>query len=129
MPSRAAVSPICAAVRPVISSSCASTPVTATSAPETARASRSGCGVRTPQAEQLASAVESRGALVRTLEPGLLEVSGLAAAQVGETALAAGVVLHELTPISASLEEAYLALTQDEVEYRQRPATEQEVVR
>jgi ABC-2 type transport system ATP-binding protein len=44
---------------------------------------------------------------------------------VGEAALAAGVVLHELTPMSASLEEAYLAITQDEVEYRQRPATEE----
>jgi ABC-2 type transport system ATP-binding protein len=77
--------------------------------------------VRTPQAEQLARAVTGLGAVVRPLEPGLVEVSGLGAAQVGEAALAAGVVLHELTPIGASLEEAYLALTQDEVEYRQRP--------
>ena len=30
----------------------------------------------------------------------------------------AGIVLHELTPINASLEEAYLELTQDDVEYR-----------
>jgi ABC-2 type transport system ATP-binding protein len=26
-------------------------------------------------------------------------------------------VLHELTPVTGSLEDAYLALTQDEVEY------------
>ena len=39
-------------------------------------------------------------------------------AQVGEAAARSGVVLHELTPLSASLEEAYLELTHDEVEYR-----------
>jgi ABC-2 type transport system ATP-binding protein len=33
-------------------------------------------------------------------------------------AASAGIPLHELTPVSASLEEAYMELTQDEVEYR-----------
>ena len=37
---------------------------------------------------------------------------------IGEAAARNGVVLHELTPLSASLEEAYLELTQDDVEYR-----------
>jgi ABC-2 type transport system ATP-binding protein len=81
--------------------------------------------VRTPDAERLERALAGPDVVVRTTEPGLLEVSGIGAAQVGEAALAAGVVLHELTPMSASLEEAYLAITQDEVEYRQRPATEE----
>ncbi len=38
--------------------------------------------------------------------------------KIGEAAATAGVVLHELTPVSSSLEEAYMTLTQDEVEYR-----------
>jgi len=45
-------------------------------------------------------------------------VRGLDAAAVGEVAYAAGVPLHELTRVTASLEAAYLALTHDEVEYR-----------
>ncbi|MBK0417438.1 ABC transporter ATP-binding protein [Leucobacter sp. CSA1] len=45
-------------------------------------------------------------------------VTGLSAARVGEIAAANGVVLHELTPQAASLEEAYLALTRDQVEYQ-----------
>jgi ABC-2 type transport system ATP-binding protein len=46
-----------------------------------------------------------------------LEVVGLDAAQIGEIAAASGVVLHELTPQRASLEEAFMELTQDSVEF------------
>jgi ABC-2 type transport system ATP-binding protein len=42
--------------------------------------------------------------------------------QVGEAAAAVGVVLHELTPRQASLEEAFMNLTRDELEF----ATEME---
>jgi ABC-2 type transport system ATP-binding protein len=49
-------------------------------------------------------------------------VHGLTAEQVGDAASAAGVVLHELTPHQASLEEAFMNLTRDEVEF----ATEME---
>jgi ABC-2 type transport system ATP-binding protein len=52
------------------------------------------------------------------VESDLLEIHGLGAAQIGETAARSGLVLHELTPVNASLEAAYLELTQDEVEYR-----------
>jgi hypothetical protein len=44
--------------------------------------------------------------------------TGVSAAEIGEAAAREGVVLHELTPQTASLEEAYLELTQDDVEYR-----------
>jgi ABC-2 type transport system ATP-binding protein len=50
-------------------------------------------------------------------EPGVLVVTGATSAQVGELAAANRVVLHELTPVSGSLEEAYMSLTQDAVEY------------
>ena len=42
---------------------------------------------------------------------------GLTPEQVGETAAGAGIVLHELTPQQASLEEAFMNLTRDELEF------------
>ncbi|MEP6844001.1 MAG: ATP-binding cassette domain-containing protein, partial [Pseudolysinimonas sp.] len=73
--------------------------------------------VRTPDAERFAPLLTSAGATVTHPEPGLLEVAGLAAPQIGELAAHERVVLHELSPVGGSLEDAYLALTQDEVEY------------
>jgi ABC-2 type transport system ATP-binding protein len=81
-------------------------------------ATRNAVRVRTPQPDQLAGLVAGPDVTITGLEAQLLEVGGLTAAQVGEAAAQAGIVLHELTPINASLEEAYLALTQDDVEYR-----------
>jgi len=74
--------------------------------------------VRTPQAALLTERIVGPDVTVTAgAEPDVLDVSGLASAQIGEAAARAGVVLHELTPINASLEDAYLALTQDDVEY------------
>ncbi|ERK72897.1 ABC transporter, ATP-binding protein [Leifsonia aquatica ATCC 14665] len=83
-----------------------------------AGATRNAVRVRTPQVEELARAIASADVTVTGVESQLIEVSGLTAAQVGDAAARSGVVLHELTPLSASLEEAYLELTHDEVEYR-----------
>ena len=47
----------------------------------------------------------------------MLSVTGLDSAEIAETAFSNGVVLHELTPVQVSLEDAYLALTRDHVEY------------
>ncbi|MDR1265357.1 MAG: ABC transporter ATP-binding protein [Propionibacteriaceae bacterium] len=52
-----------------------------------------------------------------TADPGLLEVTGLAAAAIGDRALAAGLPIHELTPVAASLEDAFMELTRDKLEY------------
>jgi ABC-2 type transport system ATP-binding protein len=51
--------------------------------------------------------------------PGMV-VTGLAAPRIGELAASAGLVLHELTPRLASLEEAFMELTADSVEYGER---------
>ena len=83
-----------------------------------AGATRHAVRVRTPQPEQLARAVSGADVAITGVEAQLLEITGLSAAQIGEAAARDGIVLHELTPISASLEEAYLELTQDDVEYR-----------
>ena len=54
---------------------------------------------------------------VAVVEPGLLEVTGLTAAQVGEQRPRTGIVLHELSPHQASLEEAFMDLTRGELEF------------
>jgi len=80
--------------------------------------------VRTPRAAELAELVRADGVVVTSPEPGTLDLRGIAAEDVGELALAHGLVLHELTPRGATLEEAYMSLTQDAVEYRSdAPAT------
>ena len=45
-------------------------------------------------------------------------MTGLDAAAIGELASTHGIALHELTPRHASLEEAFMELTQDSVDYR-----------
>jgi len=74
--------------------------------------------VRSPHADQLATAIAGPDVTVGTPEPGVLQVSGATAEQIGDAAAAAHLTLHELTPLSGSLEEAYMSLTADEVEYR-----------
>ena len=77
--------------------------------------------VRTPQPTQLIKELERADGHVTVAtdedEPGLLTVRGMEAAEIGEKASAARVVLHELTPQRASLEEAFMELTRDSVEY------------
>ncbi|MCF6736275.1 ATP-binding cassette domain-containing protein [Blastococcus sp. KM273129] len=74
--------------------------------------------VRSPQAPVLASAVQRAGGHVELEIDGALRIDGLAAADVGDLAHGIGVRLHELSPVTGSLEDAYLALTGDDVEYR-----------
>jgi ABC-2 type transport system ATP-binding protein len=78
--------------------------------------------VRSPQADDLAALVQADGAAVTSPEAGVVELRGISAEEVGETAARHGIVLHELTPRRASLEEAYMNLTQDAVEYRSETA-------
>jgi ABC-2 type transport system ATP-binding protein len=73
--------------------------------------------VRTPDATLLTEHLSRLGASVERLEDGSLEVSGVTAEQVGETAAAHHAVLHELTPHEASLEEAFMELTRDQIEF------------
>jgi ABC-2 type transport system ATP-binding protein len=51
-------------------------------------------------------------------EPDVLTVTGRTSTQIAETALDARILLTELTPVHASLEDAYLAMTQDDVQFR-----------
>ncbi|WP_026533608.1 ATP-binding cassette domain-containing protein [Arthrobacter sp. H14] len=73
--------------------------------------------VRTDQPQVLTSALAGDGVSSRLLEPELLEITGVDVKRIAYTALQNQVLLYELTPLQASLEEAYMQLTQDEVEY------------
>jgi ABC-2 type transport system ATP-binding protein len=75
--------------------------------------SATGVIVRTPRAAALREALDREGLTAADTPDGALVVDGADAARVGELAFAAGVPLHELTPRSTSLEEAFLALTTD----------------
>jgi ABC-2 type transport system ATP-binding protein len=74
--------------------------------------------VRTPNAALLREVLAADGMAVTSVERGVLEVHGLSSEAIGELAARNGIVLHELTPRRASLEDAYMALTGDSVEFR-----------
>jgi ABC-2 type transport system ATP-binding protein len=80
--------------------------------------------VRTPDAHSLSALVAGPQVTVTVTEPDLLVVNGVPAARIGELAAGAGLVLHELTPLAGSLEDAYLALTEDDVEYHAMNVTD-----
>jgi ABC-2 type transport system ATP-binding protein len=80
-------------------------------------ASKKAVIVRSPQAPELAEALAGPDVTVQPTTDGALAVNGLTAEQVGEAAAAHHIVLHELTPVRASLEEAFMDVTRDEVEF------------
>ncbi len=73
--------------------------------------------VRTPDGGQLAELLRGKGASVSRTAGGDLDVTGLEAARIAELAAADGLVLHELSTRRGSLEEAFMELTKDAVEY------------
>ena len=72
--------------------------------------------VRSPQADALAQALRERGATA-VPEDGRLRVAGATAEEVGELAARHGLVLHELVQRTASLEEAFIEMTGQDVEF------------
>ena len=82
-----------------------------------AGASGASVRVRTPSADQLVRAVTAKGASTSTDEDGAIEVRGMSTEQIGDLAFSEGIRLHELTMVRASLEEAFMELTADSVEY------------
>jgi ABC-2 type transport system ATP-binding protein len=82
-----------------------------------AAASKDLVRVRTPDGAALQQAVVRLGGTVRHEPDGAFEVSGVGAEEIGRAAAATGIVLFELTPHQASLEEAFMELTRDELEF------------
>jgi len=82
-----------------------------------ASTTRASVTVRSPDARRLETALAGPGVVITRSGPDLLVVTGLTAAQIGDHALAERVAVHELTPRHASLEEAFMDLTNDAVEF------------
>jgi ABC-2 type transport system ATP-binding protein len=79
--------------------------------------------VRSPEAAKLKTALEQEGAVVALEDDGSLSVRGANEVAIGELAAKIPVVLHELAPQSASLEEAFMELTEDSIEYHGTSST------
>jgi ABC-2 type transport system ATP-binding protein len=94
-----------------------------------ARGSGQSVRVRTPDPDRLTELITADGGAATAAADGngngngsgghapVLTVTGLPAARIGELAASSGVVLHELTPQLATLEDAFLELTADSLEY------------
>lgn len=81
--------------------------------------------VRTHDTERLIAAVARPEVTVIAREDGALDITDLPAEEVARIAGAAGVVLYEVTSVSGSLEDAYLALTAQSTEYPSAPTRNQ----
>ncbi|MGO8863903.1 MAG: ABC transporter ATP-binding protein [Acidimicrobiales bacterium] len=82
-----------------------------------ARSSRQSVKVRTLAPQQLSDTVTNAGGTVVADPDGSMTVTGLSAPEVGDLAAAMNIALHELTPV-ASLEDAFMELTDEAVEFR-----------
>lgn len=80
--------------------------------------------LRTPHVDEFAAAAREEG-VPATFDPvaGVFSIDGATAAGVGDLAASLGVTVHELTEKRASLEEAFMALTDQDVEYHGQEAT------
>ncbi|GHE13883.1 ABC transporter ATP-binding protein [Streptomyces alanosinicus] len=85
------------------------------------RNSRSSVRIRTPEPEKLRDVLSAVGITAAETGSGAFEVAEVPAERLGELALAHGILLHELSPQHASLEEAFIALTGEAAEYRTGP--------
>ncbi|MGC0206281.1 ATP-binding cassette domain-containing protein [Streptomyces levis] len=88
-----------------------------------ARNSRSYVRVRSPHRERLLDVLHQAGVVAVESGEGVLEVDGGKAEHVGELAAQHGLTLHELSPQQASLEEAFMRLTAESVEYHAHSGT------
>jgi ABC-2 type transport system ATP-binding protein len=81
--------------------------------------------VRSPQASELRDLLIGPDVSVSSLEAGLLEVHGLSAEQIGDVAFEHQLRLHGLAVQEASLEEAFMEMTRDSVEFHAHTTNEQ----
>ena len=94
-----------------------------------AAATGSSVKLRSPQASALAQVLAAPGITITPSGVDTLTIAGITAAEVGEAAARNAIPLHELTPGSASLEQAYMQLTENDVEYQTLTSADMEVAR
>ena len=73
--------------------------------------------VKTPDDQLLVDTVVAAGGTLDREADGGFAVHGISAERLGALALANGILLHYLAPAKVSLEEAFMELTADSVEY------------
>lgn len=78
--------------------------------------------VRSPQLSQLERLLVAAGGSVHLAGDDRAEVTGLGQERIGALVAEAGLTLYELSAQAASLEEAYMALTEDSLDFAARPA-------
>jgi ABC-2 type transport system ATP-binding protein len=83
-----------------------------------AASGRNSVRVRSPQSEQLALLLADQGATTTTSALDVLEVTDASTDVIGDVAAANGITIHELSLQQVTLEEAFMELTHDSVEYR-----------
>jgi len=83
----------------------------------TRMASRDQVKVRTPEAARLRGLLAGEGVVIAGRDSDVLDVSGVDSTRIGRIAADAGIALVELTPQHASLEEAFMEVTRDSVEF------------
>jgi ABC-2 type transport system ATP-binding protein len=88
----------------------------------TARSRGDTVRIVTPSPQRFVSALSRVGARPSVDDDGSIVVTGMGAADIGELAARASLTVHELTPLRASLEDAFMELTSDSVEYRSNEA-------
>jgi ABC-2 type transport system ATP-binding protein len=76
---------------------------------------------RSPDPSRLLEAIRAEGGNAATDDDGVIAIDGLPIERVGELASSTGTVLHELMAHHGSLEDAFLELTKDDVEYTPTP--------
>ena len=81
------------------------------------RAGKQVVRVRSPQASRLAQLLTRPDVSIEREDGDLLQITGVDSRAVGEAAAANRIVLYELVPQEASLEEAFVELTRDDVEF------------
>jgi ABC-2 type transport system ATP-binding protein len=74
--------------------------------------------VASPRAADLVPLLRAKGATIAAEAGDRFDVTGIDAPTIGDAAAAAGIPLHELATVGSSLEEVYMSMTADEVEYR-----------
>ncbi|MER5637665.1 ABC transporter ATP-binding protein [Kitasatospora sp. NPDC002227] len=79
--------------------------------------SRSAVRIRTPHVEQLLTALATAGLRATATPDGAYEIEDGDLVHLGDLAAGHGITLHELSPQQASLEEAFMQMTADSVEY------------
>ncbi len=82
--------------------------------------SRTRVRVRAERPQDLLARLGGHGITSQVIEPELVEITGVEPRRIAEVALREDLLLYELTPLQVSLEDAYMQLTQHDIEYQSR---------